>query len=46
VFENGKIPTSVETLKADTEVIKRLQNGQLVIIRDGVMYNVLGTQLR
>jgi len=46
VFENGKIPTSVETLKADTEVVKRLQNGQLVIIRDGVMYNVLGTQLR
>ena len=38
-------PTSLSDTNADTHVIKRIENGQLVIIKNGVRYNALGVQL-
>ena len=43
----GKDPGSaVEDLKADCKASKVISNGQVIIVRDGVRYNVLGTQVR
>ena len=36
-------PTSLSETEADTRVIKRIENGQLVIIKNGVRYNILGS---
>lgn len=38
--------TAVEDVFGDTRSIKRIENGQIVIIRDGNRYNLLGTELR
>ena len=46
VFENGKIPTSVGKVEATDEVLKLIENGQLVIIREGIRYNALGMQMK
>lgn len=35
--------TSISETEADTRVIKRIENGQLVIIKNGVRYNILGS---
>ena len=45
VFEDHKIPTSVLDVTADEKTVKRIMNGHLVIIREGVMYNAQGTRL-
>ena len=45
VFEDHKIPTSVLDVTADEKAVKRIMNGHLVIIREGVMYNAQGTRL-
>lgn len=45
VFEDHKIPTSVLDVTADEKVVKRIVNGQLVIIREGKMYDALGKKL-
>ncbi len=37
-------PTAIDNTNADTKVTKLIENGQLVIIKNGVRYNVLGTQ--
>ena len=36
---------AVENITVDEQIIKRIENGQVVIIRNGVRYNALGTQL-
>ena len=36
-------PTAISNTAAETKVVKRIVNGQMVIIRDGQTYNVLGT---
>ena len=36
---------AVENVNATVKAIKRIENGQLVIIKNGVRYNALGTQL-
>lgn len=36
--------TSVENTHAAAKAVKAIRNGQVVILRDGVEYNVLGTQ--
>ena len=45
VFEDHKIPTAVIDAQADDKILKRIVNGHLVIIREGVMYNSQGTRL-
>ena len=41
------LPTSaVDNIKADAKTIKTIENGQVVIIKNGVKYNALGTEIR
>ena len=39
-------PTAITNTTVDTKAIKRIENGQLLIIRDGKTYNVTGQQVR
>lgn len=38
--------TAVENVNADVKSVKTIENGQLVIIKNGVKYNALGTEIR
>lgn len=38
--------TAVENVKADVKSVKTFENGQVVIIKNGVKYNVLGTEIK
>lgn len=38
--------TAVENVNADVKSVKTFENGQVVIIKNGVKYNVLGTEIR
>jgi len=38
-------PTAVSTTTMDSKAVKMIVNGQVVIIKDGIRYNVLGAQL-
>ena len=38
--------TGVEDIKAATTAVKRIENGQLVIFKNGIRYNVLGAQIK
>ena len=40
-----EVPTAISETETDVRVIKRMENGQLVIIKNGVRYNALGVQL-
>ncbi len=39
-------PTALDNTDADNKAIKTIENGQIVIIKNGVRYNVLGTVLK
>ena len=41
----GETPTAIESTTTPAKAVKRIVNGQLVIDRDGVLYNVMGTTL-
>lgn len=41
----GETPTAIESTTTPAKAVKRIVNGQLVIDRDGVLYNVMGTAL-
>ena len=41
----AKQETGIENASAKAKAIKILRNGQVLILRDGVEFNVLGTQL-
>ena len=38
--------TAVDNVKADVKAVKRIENGQLVILMNGVRYNVLGAEIK
>ena len=38
--------TAVDNVKADVKAVKRIENGQLVILKNGVRYNVLGAEIK
>lgn len=38
-------PTAIEDVKSSVKAVKMVENGQVVIVRDGVRYNALGTRL-
>ena len=42
----GEEETAVDNIKADAKTIKTIENGQVVIIKNGVKYNALGTEIR
>lgn len=42
----GKNAEGVESINADIKATKRIVNGQLVIEKNGILYNVLGTNVK
>jgi hypothetical protein len=42
----SSIPTAIDNTAADVKAIKTLRNGQLLIERDGKIYNALGVQVK
>lgn len=40
------IESAVENVTNQAKTVKRIENGQVVFIRDGVRFNVLGTEIR
>ena len=39
-------PSAIESAAVETPVIKTIENGQLIILRDGVKYNAMGVRLQ
>lgn len=42
----GKTPTSISNTASETKAVKTIVNGQLLITRDGKVFNVLGQPIR
>lgn len=42
----GTTPSAIDNAAVETPAIKTIENGQLVIIRDGVKYNAMGVRLQ
>ena len=40
------VSTAIESAAAETPALKTIENGQLVILRDGVKYNAMGVRLQ
>ena len=40
------VPTAIDNSAVTTKATKGIENGQLLIIRDGKIYNVVGTTVR
>ena len=43
--KEGVQPSALDHTAAEANSVKRIVNGQLVIIRDGKMFNALGAEL-
>ena len=43
---NKEVPTSVDSVEANKTTTKRIENGQLIIIREGVKYNAVGSVVK
>ena len=41
----GNFPTAISNTAAESKAVKFFENGQLVILKNGVKYNALGAQL-
>ena len=41
----GDFPSAISNTAAESKAVKSIENGQLVIIKNGVKYNALGAQL-
>ena len=41
-----EVPSAIEGVVVETPAVKTIENGQLVIIRDGVKYNAMGVRLQ
>ena len=39
-------PTAIDNTNADAKAVKMIENGQLIIIKNGVRYNVAGQQVK
>ena len=42
----GDSTTAIDNAVVETPAIKTIENGQLVILRDGVKYNAMGVRLQ
>jgi hypothetical protein len=42
IVENEEVATGVEDAQSNVQSLKVLENGQVIIIRNGVKYNVQG----
>ena len=45
VVKKASTPTGIDEVNAAPKAIKRIENGQLVIIRDGIRYSLTGAKL-
>lgn len=45
VVKAKQTPTAIDELNATSKAVKRIENGQLIIIRDGVRYSLTGAKL-
>ena len=43
--EDPDTPTAIEDVKSAVKAVKMFENGQVVMVRDGVRYNILGARL-
>ncbi len=46
VFNQEQVVTGIDNANADTKAEKRIENGQLIIIKNGVRYNVQGQLIK
>jgi hypothetical protein len=46
VYEEDPVETNIENVIVDTNASKILKDGQLFIMKEGIMYNVLGTVVK
>ena len=46
LYKKGAVPTAIENTMVEATALKVLENGQLIIIKDGVRYNVAGQIVR
>ena len=47
IVTQGQVVTDVELVGAENQgILKKIENGQVIIIRDGILYNVLGTKIQ
>ena len=47
IITQGQIATDIDlVLLEDNKAVKTIENGQLVIIRDGIRYNAMGTVIK
>jgi len=44
--EKATDPTGVEDVRTNTKATKLIKNGQLIVVRDNVQYNILGAEIR
>ena len=45
-FGVGEVPTAVENAEVGEKAVKVIENGQLVIIKNGVKYSIIGAEIR
>ena len=38
--------TAIDLVNGEKKALKRIENGQVIIIRDGIRYNVMGVKLQ
>jgi hypothetical protein len=46
MVEQPKVPTAIENTNAHLNTEKRLENGQVIIIRNGVKYTIQGQKIQ
>ncbi len=46
VYQEVKTETAIENANAAAKAVKRIENGQIVIEKNGVRYNVLGAEMK
>ena len=42
----NNMPTDIDLVNGESKAIKRIENGQVIIVRDGIRYNVMGVKLQ
>ena len=46
IVTSNNMPTDIDLINGENKAIKHIENGQVVIIRDGIRYNVMGIKLQ
>lgn len=45
-YVESSVPTAVENMETEGQALKVIENGQVLILRDGIRYNVLGSEVK